>query len=100
MPTIYKTPKKRRVYESKKDNVNHQLVYNTSRWRLLRIEYLKNNPFCVECSKDNKMVFAIDVHHITPISSTDEPLEKMKLGFDIFNLKGLCRDCHKKEHSK
>ena len=100
MPSIFKNPKKKRDYTSKKDNLNHQLVYNTTRWRILRLTYLQQSPFCSECKKNDKLVFAVDVHHIIPISSTDDALEKIKLGFDIFNLKGLCVECHKKEHRK
>jgi 5-methylcytosine-specific restriction endonuclease McrA len=103
MPTInldkkYKRKSKKNSEKSKL--LNHIYVYNTKRWRDLRLWFLQNNPLCERCKKDGKLNSAIDVHHIIPISTVDTITEKQELGFDINNLEGLCKEHHKEEHAK
>lgn len=101
MPIINKKIVKKRLIESsKKDNNNHKYVYNTKRWKELRQTYLLNNPLCYECQLKGYYVSAIDVHHIQPISKFKDIHKKMEMGFNINNLKGLCKECHKAEHQK
>lgn len=92
----------KRRESNKRDNLNHKYVYNTSQWKALRIEFLRTNPLCNECLKKTPPIYisAVEVHHITPISSTNNILKKQQLGFDYNNLKGLCEQCHKNEHKK
>lgn len=104
MPTI-NLPKKapslyKRVYFSscKKDNLNHKVVYNTTMWRALRVEKLKMNPLCERCFKKGIICSGVEVHHKITLSSGKSISEKQKLGFDIFNLETLCKQCHKDEH--
>jgi 5-methylcytosine-specific restriction enzyme A len=101
MPRLRKIIKnyKRLRESSKKDNLNHK-VYNTNTWRKLRLEYLKANPLCSECLKKGKLSSACEAHHIVPISTGKGLIEKMEIGYDYLNLKGLCNDCHKMEHQK
>ncbi len=100
MPTIFLNKKKYvKVKETnKRDNLNHKAVYNTRTWRKIRLQYLMENPLCVECMKEDKITSAVEVHHIIPISTVDTIAEKRKLGFDWKNLKGLCDEHHKEEH--
>lgn len=101
MPTIYIPPKKvyKRVKESnKRDNKNHKAVYNTKRWRVLRIEKLKNDPLCEICLEKDIITSAIDVHHTIPLSHGKTIKEKQILGFDYNNLKSVCKQCHKDIH--
>jgi len=101
MPTINLPPKKeykRQNNSSKRSNENHKNVYNTQLWRELRLNYLMQNPLCFECLKKGLFISAVDIHHIIPISSTNDIQQKKALGFDYNNLKGLCKNCHKIEH--
>ena len=100
MPTIFKYEKKKRSYQNKKNNDNHNLVYNTRQWKILRLNYLKNSPYCTLCFQNNKLELAVDVHHIKPFAHITDNQEKLKLAFDYNNLMGLCKECHKLKHSK
>lgn len=101
MPTINlpkKVKYKKAKETNKKDNENNKFVYNTPTWRTLRLNYLMENPLCVRCEKNGLIVSAVEVHHITPISSGKDILNKKTLGFNWNNLKSLCKECHKIEH--
>ena len=103
MPTIYKPPKKvykREKTDSKKSNLNNKAVYNTTTWRLLRIEKLKKNPLCEVCFEKGIINMAREVHHKVPLSTGSTMQEKQVLGFDMNNLKSLCEQCHKDQHLK
>ncbi len=98
MATINLIPNKRKlnpVHTSKKDNKIHSLVYNTDRWRNLRMAYLMQHPVCELCEK----ALAIDVHHKTEISTGKTDVEIKLLGFNANNLMALCKECHKKIHN-
>ena len=107
MPRIPNLPKKkswkeyaRYTKQSKRDNVVHNLVYNTTTWRLLRMEKLRNNPLCERCEAMGKIVSAVEVHHIVPISEGVTDQDKQAIGFDYYNLMSLCKECHKIIHNK
>lgn len=96
-----KAKKIRYKNSSKSNNLIHRYVYNTSRWAELRLNYLIQNPLCKNCLKKGLLVSVADIHHIIPISTGGCDIQKIQaLGFDYYNLKGLCKDCHKKEHYK
>lgn len=102
MPTIYLPKKKhfKRVKETnKKDNVNHKAVYNTKRWKSIRIEKLKKNPLCEICLEKGVIKLATDVHHIIPISTGKTIQDKQRLGFDLNNINSVCEECHKDIHN-
>ena len=88
MPTINLFQKKEylRKYSSKRLNIIHSSVYNTSIWKNLRMLYLKDNPLCERCLKNKIITLAIDVHHIYPISQGNSVEEMQIIGFDINNL--------------
>ncbi len=100
LPEKKKRVDKRLIHSSKKDNLNHSAVYNTSIWKELRIEYLKEHPTCERCLKNDKITLAIDVHHIIPISAGKTKKDKQIIGFDWNNLMALCKDCHKEIHKE
>lgn len=102
MPRLKKLTKKKktkRVYNSKKDNLNH-MVYNSKRWRDLRIEKLTNNPLCERCDENDVLTLADQVHHKQPISTGVSLEEKCKLGYDYNNLMSVCDECHKEIHNE
>jgi len=101
MPSIYKPAAKvfKRRYKTKRDNVNHAAVYNTKRWRTVRLEKLKRDPLCEICLSADKLSPGVEVHHITPISSGKTIQDKQALGFNPTNLKTLCKECHEELHN-
>ena len=65
----------------------HHKLYNTQRWRDLRIGYLIAHPFCEECGR-----IATIVHHMTPHNGD------VDLFHDPNNLESLCPSCHAMAH--
>ena len=77
---------------------NYQHLLNSKRWKQLRQWKLEQNPLCELCSREDKVVSAIDVHHITPVESARTPDEMEQLCFNPNNLQALCISCHAKVH--
>ena len=50
--------------------------------------------------KEDKVVPAVDVHHIISFMTTNDPLKRKWLAFDSSNLMSLCKECHQKIHNK
>lgn len=105
MPTIYlperKERKKRQV--DKSDNLIYKYVYNTKRWKDLRMLKLMECPTCEcdECIANKKLKLALDVHHRIPIRSAgDDKFAIQRLGFDYYNLMSVNPDCHHRIHNK
>ena len=100
MPLIINLPRKKfkRKYDAERTSDDHKYVYNTNRWRELRILFLKDNPNCSVCSTEDDPVLAIDVHHKIPISAGKTKSEKQIIGFDFNNLVALCEKCHHDTH--
>ena len=96
-----KKEEKIRQYKANK-NLIYNKIYNTRRWQKLRQSYLIDQPLCEEClKKKGKIVPALTVHHIIPISTAGNDVDKMvELGFNYHNLEALCEECHKKKHNK
>ena len=68
----------------------HAKLYNSRRWRGLRNFYIKRNPLCIECKKNNTITAGQCVDHIKPVSE----------GGDFYswdNLITLCNRCHAKK---
>lgn len=87
-------PKRKHRNGSKKDSESHRWVHGTTRWKKLRLEYMRLHPLCEKCAEDNVITSATQVHHIIPIASGDGMFEKKGLGFDYYNLMALCEACH------
>lgn len=65
--------------------------YGTS-WRKLRRMVLADNPLCVECEANGRVVVATEVDHILP---------KARGGDDSFeNLQSMCQTCHRRKTAK
>lgn len=101
MPTIFKYPKKkkkkRNVTDAKKEA---QKVYNTSRWKKLRMEYLQCHPLCETCLEKQITQPACHIHHKVPFSKGKTDAERELLAFDYANLQALCAHCHEEKHNK
>lgn len=60
-----------------------------SRWRRLRMMYLREHPLCVVCAAEKRIVPATEVDHIVP---------KREGGSDDDdNLQALCKVCHSRK---
>ncbi|MDA8227032.1 MAG: HNH endonuclease signature motif containing protein [Desulfitobacterium hafniense] len=55
-------------------------------WKRIRDRYIKANPLCEECLKNNKTNVANEVHHIIPLSKGGDSSNE--------NLMSLCTSCH------
>jgi len=71
-------------------------VYNTSRWKKLRLKKLRSKPICQVCNKE----LATEVDHIIPFSTGFTDRQKLRIGFDYSNLQSICHECHLKKHNK
>lgn len=100
MPTINKGKKVSNYKRHDKALDIYNKVYNTTQWRKLRQSYLMEHPLCEMCLKENKVRPAVEVHHITPISTAKDDLEMKDLGFNPSNLMALCEECHHKIHNE
>lgn len=98
MPTINLNKKKKPEYDVNKENDNYHYVYNTGRWRKLRLNFLMNNPLCKRCLDKGIISSAVEAHHIIPLSSAKDIDRKLEIGFDENNLEGLCKECHQEHH--
>ncbi len=59
-------------------------VYNTRRWRRLRLLILeRDRRRCTRCGGSGRL----EVHHVRPVARGGDP-------FDADNLRTLCRRCH------
>lgn len=71
-------------------------IYNTSKWKKLRLKKLRRNPLCEVC----KNTLATEVDHIIPFSKGFTDIQKLRLGFDYTNLQSICHECHLAKHGK
>ena len=69
-------------------------IYNSKRWIATRFFVLSDNPFCVLCAEEDKVVAAVDVDHIQPLSDILLSGLNPELAYDLDNLRGLCKKCH------
>ena len=58
------------------------------RRRKARSGFLRSNPFCVTCAKDDRYITATVVDHITPHRGDQD------LFWDTDNWQALCKPCH------
>jgi 5-methylcytosine-specific restriction enzyme A len=73
-----------RSYEiHQRDHVVARL-YHTKQWKALRVNHLRSNPFCVQCSSTRQL----EVDHIIEHAGNPD------LFFDETNLQTLCKSCH------
>lgn len=67
--------------------------YNTSQWAALRQVKLAAQPLCYACELRGKVVMAMAVDHIKPISKGGDPFPPLS------GLTGLCQRCHNEKTS-
>ena len=67
---------------------NYNKMYQSSYWKTCRDVQLKKQPFCVECRKGKRLVFATIVDHVIPHKGS------WTLFTDENNLQSLCKYHH------
>ncbi|MDL2243914.1 HNH endonuclease [Parabacteroides sp. OttesenSCG-928-J18] len=103
LKSIEEAAKKREEHNKKFGNKKgwiHKNVYNTSKWRKLRLQKLQEQPLCEVCKKNDIIKLATQVHHIKEISTGYSDEKMLELAFDYTNLESICKDCHKEKHNK
>ena len=58
------------------------------KWQQYRLKFLKMNPLCAYCEKENRVVAATVVDHIVPHKGSEQ------LFWDVNNHQSLCASCH------
>lgn len=80
-------------------DARYRKLMHTRRWRELRKKKLRATVWCEDCLAVGRHEIATEVHHLTPILSTDHPAMMEKLAYDYSNLRALCHRCHCRRHS-
>jgi 5-methylcytosine-specific restriction protein A len=76
--------KRKAFSRAKKSN---EELYNTTLWRQLRAQKLKDFPCCLYCASTDRL----EIHHLIP------PRGNKTLFYDYDNLAVLCKRCHQRE---
>ena len=84
MPTIPKGHRPSPWHNTQRkpgERVNREPRYSSTRWRALRLTFLRENPLCIEC---NELANVVD--HITPVTQ----------GGDFWHgpFQAMCDSCH------
>lgn len=98
MPTINR-PKKTRKNENTL-RCERMEIYNTARWRDLRVAKFRANPLCENCLEEGRVSPTEDIHHIVSFMSVYDRNQRLRLAFDYDNLLALCKKCHQKIHNQ
>ena len=80
-------------------NPKYVYLINSGKWQKLRLKKIKANPLCEECLIKGITKEAEEVHHITPVESTNFLPDMEILAYDYNNLQSLCKECHKEKHN-
>ena len=72
----------------------HMKLYNSVRWKKLRMMHLRRFPLCTQCLEQGINTPATDVDHIVPHNGN------LSLMYDMDNLQSLCRPCHSRKTAK
>lgn len=98
MPFINKPLKKQRKYTNNEKRKARQKIYNSSKWKQLRMAKLQESPLCEECKKNNIVTAAEHVHHCKSFMRANSEIELLDLAYDYSNLMSLCAECHNRLH--
>lgn len=96
MAWIYKPKKTRRIDTARAERMK---IYNTKRWRRLRLSHLRLHPLCQICEREGRVTPGNDVHHITSFTSVTDKAQRELLAYDPANLMTVCDSCHAKIHN-
>jgi 5-methylcytosine-specific restriction protein A len=98
MPTIFK-PKRTEQKRIDRYDSYRRKIYQSQRWRMLRLAKLSDNPLCEMCATKGIVKPAVDVHHIVSFMTADDEVRRKALAYDYDNLMSLCKECHQFVHN-
>ena len=81
------------------NDARYRKLIHTNKWRQLRKDKLAATIWCEDCEEQGRKTLATEVHHLTPILSSDLPSQMAELAYDRNNLRALCHRCHCRRHS-
>ena len=70
----------------------HKGIYNTARWRSVRVLKLRESPLCEYCPPGRRKT-ATEVDHFVAIEDGGAP-------FDMSNLRSACKPCHSQKTAR
>ena len=83
-------PKKVKTHTRQHDN---SAFYHSKQWRMTRNHYIKKNPLCEECMRNDMVTGGNCVDHIKPMSVGGSKIDES-------NLQTLCNGCHAKKSAQ
>jgi 5-methylcytosine-specific restriction enzyme A len=88
--------KHKKIFESEytKTSRPFKYLYNTSRWKKLRKQFLQEHPLCEECKAKGVIKAATVVDHIEAHKGDGE------LFWNQNNWQALCKSCHDRKTAK
>ena len=75
-------------FETVAEGFDPRKARSTGRYQRERAAYLRENPFCAECKREERTVVATELDHIIPVE------ERPDLFWVQSNWQGLCRTHH------
>lgn len=94
MPYLKKATKEKPINYNRDDR---QKIYQSSRWKDLRLTKLSLQPLCELCLSKDKITSAIDVHHKDSFMNY-KGLQRLAKAYDLDNLMSVCKECHSYLH--
>jgi len=80
--------------ESRRDSEGWRYLYQTKRWKQLRVSHLLIEPLCRECAARGERTRATDVDHIRDHKGNAQ------LFYAADNLQSLCHSCHSRKTAR
>ena len=59
---------------------------------------MQSNPLCEICAAAGIITPGTEIHHITPVDTGANDMERARLAYDMSNLQTLCHACHVQAH--
>lgn len=94
MPYLKKSRSKQ-IKNIRKEDRN--IIYHSSRWKKLRLDYIKHHPLCEICLNEGIIKEGIDVHHKDSFLNYNGSASQQK-AYDWNNLMTLCKYHHQLLH--
>ena len=84
------SPRERKPYQR---HAERTPLYDSPRWRALRLAQLRQEPCCRACAAQKRVTPAVVADHIKPYRDGAD-------FFDASNLQSLCTPCHARKSAK
>ncbi len=98
MPTIYKPKKKREYNDYSGKRAKRQKIYNSKRWKDMRITYLMSHPVSEISEWQGKSALAEHVHHIVSFMDVSDE-DVLRYAYDYNNLIAVTAEEHWRLHN-